>query len=159
MKPAAPKNRIERLTLTHIADSLRLFEEGIRLAPASFPCEANEPIEDVRSNYFNFMASAGFIGFIMKRGRRPIAQICGCVHTRSIGTPRVYCTIANFWCTPSERGKGNMKLMWNEFITELRRAGISAWEANTCEAVTAYLTKTGGRVHVKKLFERVGGNI
>jgi len=156
-KKRSVKPRMIWMDGTFIADSLRLLERAIHENPKAFPEYQDETIDNIRHHYFNYMSRPDFFGLIVKRGRKPIGQIVGRLMWRTLGKPQKFCMIAYFWINPEERGKGLMKQLAAEYFSALKKLDITWWEANTVESITAFLSKTGGSVKVKKLYDRIGG--
>lgn len=154
-----PKPSLKWVKLTDVTDALKLYERAMKESPEQFPIVNKEPIERVRHHFFHMMQSAGFMGLMVKKGRKPVGCILGQIQNRVLGRPRAFFYIHFRWINPEERGKGYGKMLREEFAKELRRMEITQWVTNVVSVDAEALADKEKLEGLKPLYTAVCGEV
>jgi len=152
------KPKIYPITPQHIVDVWRLYEQSAKVQLGHYPDLTEEIPEETRHHLFAYILQPNFVGLILKKGRRPIGQILGEIQGRTIGRPKRYCFIWNFWIDPQFRKAGFIKLLYREYFDRLKKSGIFHWEANVAEELAKILIDHKS-FKINKLYDHLGGKV
>lgn len=142
-----------------MADIWRLFKSSIVNEPWDYPSLRETHEDDVRAHLIRYtIQNPGFMGIMVRNGKRPVGQIIGQTILRDCGDPKHFFFIYNFWVEPDMRKQGVAKDMWPAFMEELRKRGIFNWEAHCDEKLKNFLTEYKG-YETRIISYRIGGRV
>lgn len=151
-----PKVRLERINPTQIVEVWKLYDRSLKEGNQPYPDISEDQPEVMRAHLFQYLHHRNTVGVLAKIGKRTVGMILGDVQARPYGRPHVYCYVWVVWVEPEFRKRGVMELMYKDFFSKLKKAGVHYWEANSHDHLTKVLTGYP-KYETRKLYDRIGG--